>query len=116
MTGSGIPLIHSTQKTDINHELFAGFVSAITNFAVDIFIEKCSCIKLASSKLTLLFNNYPDLIFICHSSKNIHGNRIKAYLNKIRDSFLEIHYEDLINFTGKVDVFRNSPILLDLIA
>ncbi|UYP48498.1 hypothetical protein NEF87_004783 [Candidatus Lokiarchaeum ossiferum] len=116
MTKTGIPLLHSAHIRDINGDLFAGFVSAITSFATDIFIEKCQNITMASFKLSLLHNSNPDLIFICRSSVSTSELKINYYLNNLREHFLAIHAEDLKEFTGKMKCFNNSKILAEFSA
>lgn len=116
MTKTGIPLVHSAHVPDINGDLFAGFVSAITSFATDIFVEKCHNITMASFKLSLLHNSNPDLIFICRSSVSTSELKINFYLNNLREHFLAIHAEDLKEFTGKMKSFNNSRILVEFSA
>ena len=116
MTRSGIPLLHSAQIPDINGDLFAGFVSAITSFANEIFVEKCQIIAMASFKLSLLHHSDPNLIFICRSSVRISDLKINFFLNNLREHFLALHKEDLKEFTGKMKCFNDSRILADFSA
>ena len=108
MTSTGIPLLHSNQNSKISKELFTGFISAITTFASEIFVEKCQCIQMKSFKFTILYHSEPNLIFICRSDAHISEIKVKYHLNFVKREFLAHHQFDLEDFKGKMAQFNSS--------
>ncbi|WP_371805576.1 hypothetical protein [Candidatus Lokiarchaeum ossiferum] len=107
MTSDGIPLYHTNKNSKICKELFTGFISAMTSFASEIFVEKCQCIQMKSFKFTILYHSEPNLIFICRSDAHVSEIKVKFYLNILKRKFLADHQFDLENFKGKMEQFNH---------
>ena len=100
MTASGLPLVHMCKCQNDREDLFTGLVSAINDFAEEIFADQCQSIKMKTSKLPFLHSPSPEIIFLCRSEVKTLEHRVITYLNHMCDHFLEEYSEILVDWKG----------------
>ncbi len=113
---NGITLFHQKQDKaeSINKNLFSGFVSAMVDVISVSSSEDVETIKFKDSKLVMISTNvYEKLLFIARTHQKEKDRVIRKELHRLSKMFLNQFNEDIKNWVGDMDAFKDFTDTLD---
>lgn len=114
LTENGLTLYNEQFLEDHSADLFGGFISAINAFASEIGMEEVQMIKGKNFKLTLAHYDDHRLTFVVRTPLDQKDNKILSYLGYLKTKFVDFYAEDLIDWKGSLEDFKDVKNLFDL--
>ncbi|WP_371802926.1 hypothetical protein [Candidatus Lokiarchaeum ossiferum] len=114
LTENGLTLYNEQFLEEQSADLFGGFISAINAFASEIGMEEVQMIKGKNYKLTLAHYEDHRLTFVVRTPLDQKDTKIISYLGYLKKKFVDYYAEDLLDWKGEMEEFKEIKELFDL--
>ncbi len=114
----GLSVYHQALTDKISDNLFAGFISAIINFAQELGEDEIKKLEMAGTNLVVISSADKKWFFIGRAGKKVKEKKIFNYLDDVRHIFFEQFGTILEKYSDDLNViikkFRELDKSIDL--
>ncbi len=109
----GTQLFAHAPETNFNPQLFGNFLSALTNFSMELASDQLNCITLGSGKYTIYRSEDRPIFILSRSNITTSMNFIEKMLPIIYDEFWKQYQPYLEKFDDDITRFANFEDILE---
>lgn len=102
LTTEGETILNEKRDLDVDEQLFGGLLVAINSFLQEVGMDQCQSIVTSSTRLSILYSEDHELIFIARSKLNIAEKEVIDKLIQIKSKFLT-YYKKLQPYQALMD-------------
>jgi hypothetical protein len=102
-----VELISYAPDTDLNPDLFSGFLSAIQDFTVEMSKKELLMFQVAESQYYIYRQREYPFYIVAKISRYFGELALKKILQEIHDKFWNEYSENLTDFQGNTTPFKN---------
>ncbi|MFX1451239.1 MAG: hypothetical protein ACFFCM_10380 [Promethearchaeota archaeon] len=114
ITDSGLTIYNQMVEEKIDKDLFGGFIAAIHSFIKAMGEELCKSITMGNSQIVIMLDKINSLYFVGRSDVKVKEKKIEEYLSKIMEKFCTCYEDELKDFRGNVDTFKDVDKLINI--
>lgn len=111
---AGLPIYHQSVSSQLDQNLFGGFISAINTFVKEFGEDQIKKMEMGGSKIIILSSEDKEWFFIGRSDIKENEKKLLKYLDDISKIFFN-HFGSFLNkWDGNIDIFQELDNLIDI--